>query len=145
MRADTAPNWLRPSTRWQDALRTAAVIFAAFAGLHVLMWALSLEPFAWAEVLQAALLGLLVGGIRRAAPLFERRLRTVAPEQLRVTLSALGITAVFFGLGIILSIGESGPLLEGWPVWLGLSLVLGFVLAVVGAAEKQTDNRVEAR
>ena len=145
MRADPAPNWLRPSTSWWEALRTAAIFFAAFAGLHVLMWAVSLTPFESAAVLQAAALGLGAGLLRRAAPLFERRLRTVAPEQLRVTLSALGITAVFFGLGIILSIGESGPLLEGWPVWLGLSLVLGFVLAVVGAAEKQTNNRVEAR
>jgi peptidoglycan/LPS O-acetylase OafA/YrhL len=145
MRADTAPNWLRPSTSWREALRTAAIFFVAFAGLHVLMWAVSLTPFESAEVLQAAALGLGAGLLRRAAPPVKRLLRAVAPEQLRVTLSALGIAAVFFGLGVILSIGESGSPLEGWPVWLGLSLLMGFVLAVVGAAEKQTDDAREAR
>jgi sterol desaturase/sphingolipid hydroxylase (fatty acid hydroxylase superfamily) len=145
MRTDPAPNWLRPSTRWRDALQTAAIFFAAFAGLHVLMWTFSLEPFAWTEVLQAAALGLFAGGLRRAAPPVKRRLRAVAPEQLRVTLSALVITILFVALFGIMSIGEPGSLLEGWPLWLGLSLVFGFVLAVVGAAEKRTGDRMEAR
>jgi sterol desaturase/sphingolipid hydroxylase (fatty acid hydroxylase superfamily) len=109
------------------------------------MWTFSLEPFAWTEVLQAAALGLFAGGLRRAAPLVKRRLRAVAPEQLRVTLSALVITILFVALFGIMSIGEPGSLLEGWPLWLGLSLVFGFVLAVVGAAEKRTGDRMEAR
>jgi hypothetical protein len=48
-------------------------------------------------------------------------------------------------MGMILSLGESSAPLEDWPVWLGLSLLMGFVLAVVGAAEKQTDDAREAR
>ena len=143
MRADTAPNWFSPTTNWRDALRTAAMVFAAFAGVHVLMWALSPEPFAWTEILQAALLGLLGGGLRRAAPLFRRRLRAVAPEQLRVTLSALVIAGLFVALFGIMSIGEPGSLRDGWPVWLGLSLVFGFVLAMVGAADEAADGRLE--
>ena len=143
MRTDTAPNWFSPTTSWRDALRTAAMVFAVFAGVHVLMWALSLEPFAWTEILQAALLGLLGGGLRRAAPLSRRRLRAVAPEQLRVTLSALAIAGLFVALFGIMSIGEPGSLLEGWPVWLGLSLVIGFVLAMVGAADEAADGRLE--
>ena len=144
MRTDSLPRWLRPTTNWRKALRTAAMVFAAFAGLHVLMWALSLEPLAWTEILQAALLGLLGGGLRRAAPPSRRRLRAVAPEQLRVTLSALVIAGLFVALFGIMSIGEPGSLLDGWPVWLGLSLVFGFMLAVIGAAGEAADGRREA-
>jgi len=144
MSAAPLPRWLRPSSRWQEALRSAAIVFVAFAGLHVLMWTLSLTSFESAKILQAVALGLAAGLLRRAAPLSERLLRAVAPEQLRVTLSALLIAAVFFGLGMILSIGESGSPLEGWPLWLGLCLLFGFVLAMVGEAEKAADGRRES-
>jgi hypothetical protein len=61
-----------------------------------------------------------------------------------VTLSALVIAGLFVALFGIMSIGEPGSLLDGWPVWLGLSLVFGFMLAVIGAAGEAADGRREA-
>lgn len=144
MRTDSVPHWMGPTDSWWEALRTAATFFVAFAGLHVLMWALSPEPFAWTEILQAALLGLLIGGVRRAAPPSEKLLRAVAPEQLRVTLRALVITVLLVALTGILGVGEPDSVLDEWPLWLGLFLPTGFVLAMVGAAEKKADGRLEA-
>lgn len=142
MRTDSVPRWLGPTTSWRDALRQAAIIFIAFAGLHVLMWVLSLEPLERTKILQAALLGGWLGLLQRAAPPSKRLLRAVAPEQLRVTLSALLIATGFFGMGIVLGVGETGSILEDWPFLLGLSLLAGFVLAMVGALETSADGRV---
>jgi hypothetical protein len=145
MQTDTVSGWMNATDSWREALRTAATVFVALAGLHVLMGVLSLTSFAWAKVLQAAAFGVAAGLLRRAGPLFEQFLRAVAPEQLRVTLSALLVAAGFFGMGMILSLGESSAPLEDWPVWLGLSLLMGFVLAVVGAAETKAGTEGSTR
>jgi hypothetical protein len=138
------PTWLFPSSDWKDALWTATTVFLGLAGLQVLLWPFSPDPLEWVEVLEAALLGLWVGLISWAGPHVRRLLQPVSPQQLRVTLTALFITVGFFGMGMIMSIGEAGAFLANGLLWLGLFLPLGFVLAVIGASRKKSGYPVES-
>jgi len=146
MRYDASPDeagffngsgWPAASDGW-TAARSGLALFLLLSALPVLSWAFSPEPFDWSNVLQAALLGTGIGVIGWVGPFIRRALAAISPEQLRVTVSGLLITAAFVGMGAILQVGEPGGVrafLEGWPLWLGLFLPMGFVLAVIGAAE----------
>lgn len=133
-------SWFDASSDWQDALWTAATVFLGLSALQVLMWGVSLEPVGWKDFTRSALLGGLVGLTQWGAPRVGDRLHTVSPEQLRVTLAALFITAGFFGMSLILSVGESGSFLKNWPLFLALFLPMGFVLAIVGALGRETGD-----
>lgn len=135
--------WGTPSSNWREASWTAATIFLGLVGLQGLFWIFSPDPFEWIEVVKAALLGLWIGLISWVGPHVRSLLQTVSPQQLRVTLTALFITGGLFGMGMIMSIGSHRTILADGLLWLGLSLSLGFVLAIVGAAETEDKSPVE--
>jgi hypothetical protein len=132
---------------WQTAAKRGAGLFAALAGFEVLSAVFASAPLEVFEVVQAALLGTEIALVGWAAPRLQEVLKGVSPEQLRVTAAGLMITGGFIVMSATMEVGEPDALrgfLQSWPLWVGIYLPMGMVLAMVAGTAQPDASQTSA-